>query len=350
MSGERDWRLLLPEPVRTLPADLTAVVLLTVITVLVVTLPGVRETPIRVLLGLPFVLFLPGYAFIAALFPEQGHPPSTPDDTDDLPEEDAGGFGGGLTDRGIDGIERVALSFGLSIAIVPLIGLVLNFTPWGIRLTPILVSVSAFTLACVAVAHARRRQLPPDERFTVPYCDWLAAGRAEIFEPEDRVDAALNVLLALAILLALASVTFAIVVPPEGERFTEFYILTEQPDGDLVAANYPTEFVTGDTQPIVIGVGNQEHETTTYTVVIQLQRVDFTNNQTQVLEREELDRFALTVDHDDTQLINHTITPRMTGENLRLTFLLYQNDPPPEPTRENAYRDLHLWIDVYEPT
>jgi len=30
-----------------------------------------------------------------------------------------------------DGIERVALSFGLSIAIVPLIGLVLNFTPWG---------------------------------------------------------------------------------------------------------------------------------------------------------------------------------------------------------------------------
>jgi len=35
------------------------------------------------------------------------------------------------TVEGIDGIERVALSFGLSIAIVPLIGLVLNFTPWG---------------------------------------------------------------------------------------------------------------------------------------------------------------------------------------------------------------------------
>jgi len=68
------------------------------------------------------VLFLPGYALIAALFPSKND---------------------------LDGIERLALSFGLSIAVVPLIGLGLNFTPFGIRLVPIIVSLSVFTLAFI---------------------------------------------------------------------------------------------------------------------------------------------------------------------------------------------------------
>ena len=79
MVPGRGWWLLLPEPVRRLPADLAAVIVLTLLTVLVVILPGIRETPIRVLPGLPFVLFLPAYAFVAALFPEAGKSPSTTD-------------------------------------------------------------------------------------------------------------------------------------------------------------------------------------------------------------------------------------------------------------------------------
>jgi len=38
----------------------------------------------------------------------------------------------------------------------------------------------------------------------------------------------------------------------------------------------------------------------------------------------------------------------MTGENLRVQYLLYRGDPPAEPTQENAYRSLHLWVDVFE--
>jgi uncharacterized membrane protein len=56
------------------------------------------------------VLFFPGYVFITALFPEK---------------------------KELDNLERLALSLGLSIAIVPLIGLLLNYTPWGIRLIPL---------------------------------------------------------------------------------------------------------------------------------------------------------------------------------------------------------------------
>jgi len=89
----------------------------------------------------------------------------------------------GVDDAGIDGIERVALAFGTSIAVVPLVGLVLNFTPWGIRLVPILAGVSGVTLACTAVAARRRWALPADERFRVPYRQWYRAAREELFAP-----------------------------------------------------------------------------------------------------------------------------------------------------------------------
>lgn len=352
-AGDPDWRLLLPRPIRELPADLAATTLLVLLTDLVVLAPGIRETPLRVVLGLPLVLFLPGYAFIAALFPEAGSSPAAAameeTDTDvDGPDDRPFGERAGR-DRGIDGIERVALSFGLSIAIVPLIGLVLNFTPWGIRLIPILVSVSGFTLLATAAAALRRWELPPEDRFVVPYRAWLTAGRRELFEPETRTDLALNVLLVLSILLAVSSVAYAVAVPKQGESFTEFYILTEDDDGELVAADYPTEFVRGEPQSVVIGIGNQEHEVTRYVVVLELQRVDRVGNETRVREEVTLDSFTARLAHNETRHTRYQINPRITGTRLRLAFLLYVDSPPRDPTVENAYRELQLWVNVTEP-
>jgi len=105
-----------------------------------VLIPLLNETPIKIILGLPLVLFLPGYALIAALFPRK----------DDL-----------------DGIERIALSFGLSIATVPLLGLALNYTPFGIRLSPILIVLSVFTISLAMGAYARRSIIPEEDRFVV---------------------------------------------------------------------------------------------------------------------------------------------------------------------------------------
>src|SRR6056297_2775407 len=143
MDESRSLWLLFPRRLRELPADLAAMAFLVVLTNIAVFVPVIRDTPLRVPIGLAFVLFVPGYAFIAALFPERGERPVSEQDVVDA--ADAGR-------DGIDGIERVALSFGLSIAIVPLIGLVLNFTPWGIRLVPIATAVAGFTLVCVAIA------------------------------------------------------------------------------------------------------------------------------------------------------------------------------------------------------
>jgi uncharacterized membrane protein len=86
------------------------------------------------------MLFLPGYALIATLFPRK----------DDL-----------------DGIERVALSFGLSIAITPLLGLALNYTLFGIQLTPVLTVLSVFTIALAIGVYARRSGIQDEDRFGV---------------------------------------------------------------------------------------------------------------------------------------------------------------------------------------
>ncbi|WP_324666130.1 DUF1616 domain-containing protein [Haloarcula sediminis] len=332
--SSRFW-LLVPEPVRRLPADLAAVVCFVGLTNLVVLGPVVRDTPLRILFGLPLVLFVPGYTFIAALFPEAGTSPVDDDGAESVQSS------------GIDGIERVALSFGLSIAIVPLIGLILNFTPWGIRLVPILVALTTFIAITTVVAYRRRLELDPDDRFRVPYREWMSVARTELFEPDSQTDKILNVVLMLSVLLAVGSVGYAVAVPKEGESFTEFYILTENDDGELVADNYPTEFHVGEGQPVIVGIGNQEHEPQSYTVVVELQRVETENNETTVMEERELDRFrSPAIQDNETWQTNHTVTPTMTGDRLRLVYLLYRDSPPSSPTVDNAYREIHLWVNV----
>ncbi|QCC47236.1 DUF1616 domain-containing protein [Halobellus limi] len=342
MPERADWKLYLPESVRTLPADLAAVLTLVGLQLLVTLTPVLNETPLRVVLGLPFVLFVPGYALIAALFPERGSTAEERTDTDGTDDPDGTARG----ESGIDGIERVALSFGTSIAVVPLLGLVLNFTPWGIRLVPILVAVSGFTVAAVAVGSARRKALPEDERFAVPYDRWYRAATEELFHPDSRADAALNVLLVVSVLLATASVGYAVAVPKTGESFSELYLLTENDEGELVADGYPEELVEGEPASLVVGVGNQEHQPTNYTVVVALQRVEVANNSTTVLEEDRLRTFSPRVAHNETWHRPHRIEPTMTGERLRLTYLLYKGAPPASPSVENAYREVHLWVTV----
>lgn len=94
---------------------------------------------VRIILGLPFVLFFPGYTLMAALFPRK---------------------------EGIGSIERVALSIAMSIAIVPLIGLLLNYTPVGITLYSILYSIAFLICLLSLIAGFRRSKLPEGERFS----------------------------------------------------------------------------------------------------------------------------------------------------------------------------------------
>lgn len=93
---------------------------------------------IRYILGLIFILFLPGYGLVKALFPKR-----TPFKT---------------SSRGLDSAVRIALSIGLSLAIVPLVTMFLDYTPLGVRLTPILLSVLAVTLVFATIGVAREHK------------------------------------------------------------------------------------------------------------------------------------------------------------------------------------------------
>jgi uncharacterized membrane protein len=191
------------------PPDLLAAVILALAT-LVFTLTPLNYLPVRIPLGLVMVLFVPGYTLIAALFPKIGD---------------------------LEGIERIALSFGLSIAVVPLIGLALNYTPWGIRLAPVVISLVTFTIAMAAAAYWRRMNLPLEERFSIQFSEKMGSLKREILADEKgRLDKALTVILILTIIISIAALVYVIVTPKQGEKFTEFYILG--PGGK--AYDYPT--------------------------------------------------------------------------------------------------------------
>ncbi len=99
---------------------------------------------IRYVLGTVFILWLPGYTFIKALFPKI-HPPTRATYIDRIGQE-------------LDTIERTALSIGMSLALVPIVGLLLNYTPWGIRLAPITLSLTALTIIFATTALLRENQ------------------------------------------------------------------------------------------------------------------------------------------------------------------------------------------------
>jgi len=313
---------LVVEAAGDVPGDLVAVAAVTAATLLCVYVPVLNESFLRILFGVAMVLFIPGYALIAALFPARGD---------------------------LDGIERVALSFGLSIAVVPLIGLALNYTPWGIRLDPILASLTVFTLAMTLVAWYRRLLLPAGDRFAVPARAMIASARAELYDPEaSRFDRALSVVLVLSIVAAVATTAYVIAVPKEGEHFTEFYILG--PGGK--AADYPTDFAAGSTQSLIIGVGNHEYREIPYTVeaLALNQTFDPVTNTSTVHAAESLDRFVLTVPHNETRELPWEFSIPSPEYN-RVEFLLFNETVPGDDVvgeeRINAsYRDLHLWVRV----
>lgn len=291
----------LSDLVANIGIDLVLVLLFVMLTLVFIYVPVLNGTIIRSALGLGMILFIPGYSLIAALFP-------------------------GKAD--IDDIERVALSFGLSVAVVPLIGLLLNFTPWGIRLDPIVVCLAIFTVLCVFIAYLRRRELAKIDRFSVDFRGAFDNVRSDIFSDRASLDKALTVILLLSVILSVVAVVYVVAMPKQGEKFTEFYILG--PDGK--ADNYPTKYALGDTRPIIVGITDHEYASVPYELVVTL------NDSTNVT-RLYTEKVTLADNQTWEKPIN--VTPDRSGTNMEMEFLLYANENMTSP-----YRELHLWVNV----
>ena len=94
---------------------------------------------VRNVFGLIFVLFLPGYAAVKALFPV------------DMPLK--------TSTKELETIELIGLSVGMSIALVSIVGLLLFYSPFGLDLTAVVLSLLGLTLilATVAVLRSARK-------------------------------------------------------------------------------------------------------------------------------------------------------------------------------------------------
>lgn len=243
---------------------------------------------LRIILGLPLLLFFPGYVLMAALFPKKGEPA---------------------------GIERVGLSFGLSIGVTILVALVVNYTPWGLGLNPVLVALAVFIVATSAVAYYRRRRLPGAERFVPAF---------QIVLPRwgglSNLDKALSIVLVLSILGGLGVLGYVIAAPKAGEKFTEFYVL----------ADYPRELATGEEATVTLGIVNNEGQEVSYNIEVTIDAVKNAEVGPLVLADEE--RWEGEVG----------FVPQEVGQGQKVEFLLFK-DGESEP-----YETLHFFIDVFD--
>lgn len=96
---------------------------------------------IRYGLGAIFVLYVPGYAIVRSLY--------------------AG--------KTLDNIEQSALSIGLSLSLVPVIGFILDLTPWRIGLATIVSTLMLVTIGVSTLALYQERaevNVSPDRKVT----------------------------------------------------------------------------------------------------------------------------------------------------------------------------------------
>jgi uncharacterized membrane protein len=284
---------------------------------LIVTIIFIPSELLRIILSLPFLIFIPGYALVMIIFP---------------------------SNKRIGGIERVALSFGLSIAVAAFIGLILNYTWWGITLESTLYSIASSIFVMSVIAEARRQKLQKQERFVIEF-QWRLPGWGDSVWSK-----LLSVVLVIAILGALGMLGYVLATPKVGEKFTEFYILG--PGG--MVQDYPTEFVMegnkvilvkyGDdeiqkteTGSIIVGIINREHEAAEYIV-----RVLIDEEQVPVyLDGVKLDELGpITLAHEEKWEREIGFAPEHVGNDQKVDFVLYEDGAPyfEEP--------LYFWINV----
>jgi len=274
--------------------DLKIIVAIT-LTLFVVTV-GVSVPPLRIILGLFSVLFIPGYVFVCALFPRR---------------------------QSLDGIERVALSLGLSLALVPLLGIIVSLTPWGIQLNSIVSSLGLWTVVFTVFAWRQRQHLVGDERFEIewqPIKQWLR-------KPRPLRETVISTVLTLVAVVAVGVLIWKIQDPSQGEEFTEFYILGPE----LKIQDYITSFDLNMPEDYNLGIVNHENRIESYSVRAYLDGVEVGSVGQLLLENEEMWEGQI------------QITPVNSGTQQILEFRLFRNASAEE------FQNLRLFVDVFEP-
>ena len=249
---------------------------------------------LRAVLGVPFVIFFPGYTMLAALIPGRN--------------------------TSLDNLERLVLSFALSPFVVGVFGFALSYTASGFTLQTVLISLTAFIIMMSLVAWIRRRPVEEQPNLSTPLTQVLLH-----WGEQNRTTKFLYALLAAAVLLVMGALAYVVAVPKIGETFTEFYVL----GANGTAENYPDELSPGEITWVVVGIVNYEQEQVTY-------RLDLNVGENKL---SEIAGIVLEYKEKWEQEIPFALN-NSAGERQKLELVLYKDNEP--------YRQLHLLIDVIE--
>jgi uncharacterized membrane protein len=184
--------------------------------------------PLQWVLAFSCSLFIPGYALHLVLFPSRND---------------------------LTGIERLGISVGLSITVVPLLALLLDQLPWGISTKAIAISLTIVNITFSLAFMFRRIRTNGADRY-IPFHDSVTFTRKNNQGNEKYLK--LGILTATA--FCIAAVAYILFFQKPENRFTEFYILGDE---NLVES-LPREVLAG--QPIIVkqGIHNLEGNQASY--------------------------------------------------------------------------------------
>lgn len=250
---------------------------------------------LRVIFGSLFILFFPGYILVAALFPKK---------------------------ESISVTTRVALSLVLSVAIAVFIGLILIFTPWGIGIYSLLLSLSLFLLFISWIAWYTRRRVGPEKKFGIDfkslqdriYLTLRSAGKQYL---------SLLVILLCVILVGSCALGYGMAKPAPKQPFTEFYLL----DIEGKAENYPQELHPEEEGEVIASIVNHGHEEIDY-------RLEVTVDGNKLYE---LPPISLMPEEKWEGILRFSIEE--IGDGWKVDFQLHQSSGQPTETR-------YLWVNV----
>lgn len=300
--------------------DVALVVVLVAGATVALLLPGVPRQ-IRWALGVPFVLLLPGYVIVAALFPAR---PTI--------EQTAGPESPGWPAR-----------FGLSLVgsgiVVAVVGVALS-VGGVLRLVPVVLTLAAITGVGALATWIRRRGVDAPTRadpFGVVSLRGLS-GRLGLSTLQ-------TVTFGVAVIALVGAVAYAGGTPMVEDPYSEVSLLGGEDSETLLGANDTVTLQNGAENAVSLRLENHEGQSTTYGIVGQVQRIGPDGT---VLETQEVDRGQITVADGETVVVDRRIDPGMTGDAIRLRYLVYEGSIPDDPGAENADLVVRHWIEVSE--
>ena len=247
------------------------------------------------ILGIIYALCVPGYLIQLSLFPKR-------------------------EDFNWDG--RLALSFGLSIAIMAPLALILDQFERGLSLRPMTYTWLGLIFVLVIIAYIRQMSLEPAKRTGLR---WELSLR-EVWAGESKSGRRLLILLSISLLVGLSAGIGLAILPALGSTFTEFYILGEEG----MAESYPYTIELPGTTEITIGVRNLEGEDHYYHVEAWDTSGLIGSSLPFVVRDGQGTEFSL------------AFTPGETGDDVKISFFLLIDGG------STPYRTLHLFTRVVQ--